>query len=115
MKILSTNAIVSAVIGTSFMAATSAYAKPSTCKFEGVPATTCQINHRQIKGGWKDEVLIEPNGPTRTISRDMRGEGVQTNLFALGQRKGPFHIGIHRIIGNKVVIYVDGDRFSYTL
>ena len=110
------NAITAAtIIGASFMGATPAHAKPTTCKFEGAPATTCQINHRQIKAGWKDDVLIEPNGTTRIISRDMRGEGVQINLYAPGQRKGSFHSGIHRVEGDKVIIYVDGGRFSYTL
>ena len=110
------NAITAAaVIGTSFIAANPAEAKPSTCKFEGVPAATCQINHRAIKAGWKDEVLIEPNGTTRAISRDMRGEGVQINLYAPGQSKGSFHSGIHRVTGNRVEVYVDGGKFTYTL
>lgn len=121
-----------AVIGVSFCVPNSANAQPSTCKFEGAPAANCEITHLQIKSGWKDEVLVEPNGTTRRISRDMRGNGVQINLYAPGQSKGSFHSGTHRVVGKKfriytenggsyrskgsqVIIYVDGGRFSYTL
>jgi|TARA_B100000959_G_C14902907_1_gene591720 hypothetical protein len=127
------NAITAtAVACTCFAAASQAIAKDSTCNFEGTSPKTCQIRHRQIKQGWKDEVLVEPNGTTRIIARDMRGKGVQINLYAPGQSKGSFHEGTHRVVGkkfrvdtedggsymtkgNQVIIYVDGGRFSYTL
>ncbi len=127
-----TTAIAAAVVGAFFINSNPAAAQKSTCKFEGVPAATCQLVHRQIKAGWKDEVLVEPNGTTRFISRDMRGDSVQINLFAPGQKSGSFHSGTYEAVGTKftvftedggsymsrgsqTIIYVDGGMFSYSL
>lgn len=131
MKLFSSIA-AAAIVGISLVAASPAIAKDSRCNFEGTSPKTCQIRHRHIKGGVKDEVLVEPNGTTRVISREMRGEGVGIHLYAPGQSKGSFHQGTHRVVGtkfrvdtedggsymtkgNQVIIYVDGRRFSYTL
>ena len=127
------NAIAAAaVIGTSFLAATPANAEVSICKYEGVPQARCKIQHLRVRSGWKDEVLIDPDGTTRRISRETRGKVVQINLYLPGQSKGSFHQGTYRLSGskakiitedggsylshgNKVIIYVDGGTFSYTL
>ena len=131
MKLWSSIAAAAAVFGATFFSG-HAYAQGSTCKFEGAPTANCQISHKRIKGGWKDEVLVEPNGTMRIITRNMRGDGVNINLYAPGQRKGSLHSGTYRVVGKKfpiytedggsytslgsqVIIYVDGGRFSYTL
>lgn len=103
-----------AVIGTSFITANPAEAKPSYCKFEGTPVAKCSLNIKVHTGGWSNEWLEEPNGTLRIISRQIRGEGVQINLYAPGQKRGSFHQGTYSKSGNKITIYVDGGTFDYT-
>ena len=102
-----------AIVGITLLAASPAIAKDSNCKFEGASPATCQIRHRQIKRGWKDEVLVEPNGTTRIISRELRGERVQINLYAPGQSKGSFHQGTYSAVGTKFRVFTE-DGGSYT-
>jgi len=132
MKLIHLIAAAAAVLSASFVASVPANAEVSICKYEGVPQARCRIQHMRVRSGWKDEVLIDPDGTTRRISREIRGEAVQINLYLPGQSKGSFHQGTYRLSGptakistddggsylshgNKVIIYVDGGKFSYTL
>ena len=92
----------------------SAKAAPSKCEFEGTQPKTCRISHKAHSGGWTKEVLTEPNGTTRIISREVRGNNVQINLFAPGQNQGSFHQGTYTESGDMITILVDGGIFSYT-
>ena len=126
--------IIASTIGSLLGGANIAKAAPATCKYEGVPAATCEIKHLHIKAGWKDEVLVDPNGTMRRFSRKIGfgSQPVHINLYLPGQSTGSFHQGTHVEVGeqkmiytqdggsypsrgNRVIIYVDSGKFSYTL
>ena len=92
-----------------------ANADTSRCKFEGTSTNTCTISRKPNAGGWTKEFLREPNGTLRIISREVRGNNVQINLYAPGQTKGSFHQGTYSQTGATITIFVDGGKFSYTL
>jgi len=91
------------------------FAAQSRCKFQGAPATNCKITQKDSAGGWTKEYLEEPNGTLRIISREVRGDNVQINLYAPGQSRGSFHQGTYTKSANKITIKIDGGKFSYTL
>ena len=92
-----------------------AKADPSRCRFEGTSIKTCTISKKPNAGGWTRELLREPNGTLRIISREVRGNNVQINLYAPGQTKGSFHQGTYSQSGATITIFVDGGKFSYSL
>ena len=92
-----------------------AFAAKSRCKFQGAPATNCKITQKDSAGGWTKEYLEEPNGTLRIISREVRGDNAQINLYAPGQSRGSFHQGTYTKSANTIIINVDGGKFSYTL
>lgn len=89
-------------------------AAPSRCEFEGTKPKTCRISYKAHSGGWTKEVLTEPNGAIRVISREVRGNNVQINLFEPGQNQGSFHQGTYRERGDMIRILVDRGIFNYT-
>ena len=97
------------------VAAPPAFAAKSKCKFQGVPATNCKVTQKDSTGGWTKEYLEEPNGTLRIITREVRGDNVQINLYAPGQSRGSFHQGTYAKTANTITINVDGGKFSYTL
>lgn len=111
---LSTKFAIAAVSTTIAIAGLPAKAAPSRCQFQGVPPAICSITYLPHAGGWTKEILIEPNGTKRVISREIRGNNVQINLFAPGQSNGSFHHGTYTVNGYSVSIFVDGGTFSYT-
>ena len=92
-----------------------ANAATSRCRFQGAPAANCKITLKDSAGGWTKEYLEEPNGTLRIISREVRGDDAQINLYAPGQSRGSFHQGTYTKSANIITISVDGGRFSYAL
>ncbi len=109
----SSKAAILVLSNTIAIAGLQAKAAPSRCKFQGAQPAICSITYQTYSGGWTKERLTEPNGTTRVISREVRGDNVQINLYAPGQSRGSFHQGTYTDNGGRIKITVDGGTFSY--
>ena len=86
----------------------------SRYKFQGAQPSIFSTSCQTYSGAWTKEMLTEPNGTTRVISREVRGNNVQNNSYAPGQSRNTFHQGIYKNNGNRITIFLDGGTFSHS-